>query len=226
MRVLRWIVAVVLGLSGSVVAAQQPAAAADPACWTTFDPPNPAPGQAFGITYRNCAPVTLSFAPYFTNGSSVWVYEGRCTKLAYMDWTSWYSFTATPGLTFGVANCSPYGTVGSEELFEASSSDPYPPCYTSWAPPNVGPNADMFQHYRNCAGVRVRVAPAYRDANGSLWAYTDQYSAEVMEVPGADGCVDVPAPGLSEGEGYLDTWASWGLRTPRTWASYLTVFCV
>jgi hypothetical protein len=219
-RLVSRIAMAVVVIATSLVATQQPAAAWEPPCWTTLYPSSPSPGEQFTMSYRNCSTVTLDFTSYFTNGASVWVHERWCRALAPGAWDYWGPYTAAAGITFGMAHCSPYyyPTIDWWDRFTVEASAPYPPCYTSFSPPNPGPNAYMVQEYRNCADRDVRVAPAYRDAHGALWTYTNT-------ITGDDACTDVWA-GLSSGSTPLNEYVAWRVHTSPEWASYTTVFCV
>src|SRR5438034_1868679 len=145
----RWLptvlAAVLLG-SVLVLVGGTPASAAP--CWTTFYPGPPRNGGPVTITYVNCSDTVDAVQPNFTNGASVWVYENKCTVVSPGQGASWYLPSTDPHMTYGVNHC--FGHLDYQFANTEPTGSDWPDCYTSFGPPNPGPDAHMVQLYRNC----------------------------------------------------------------------------
>jgi hypothetical protein len=116
------------------------------------------------VTYRNCTGSDVWVTPYYSNGSSWWVYTA-CKHLGAWAWDSWTVQSPSFGVNFGVATCDGQSTHG-----ETHHVDHGDRCWTEFRPANPGPGGYVEQDYINC-GADAAVIAAYREADGDLVVY-------------------------------------------------------
>lgn len=159
-------------------------------------------------TYRNCNGTGYWVMPYYVDpNGNTHMFEQGCTYADNTAVVTWGFSKTVPNSSYATGFCYPpnYPTYADREYYSPRGPTLIEPCWTSFDPPDA--TVQVMQLYIDCTGSSVTVAPAYRAANGSLFAYK---SLCLQALPPEEG---------------LMTAFLWDYATLNPGGTYTTVFC-